>query len=153
MKKYILLLSVFFIFTCAQYRNVQKVNFLLSLDTDAQYYTQNLPKNHVPLVVNEQVAHYVKIYTEECRQYLTKVLQRAYKYFPMMKVAFQNEGLPEELVYLPIIESGFNMDAYSYKQASGPWQFIKGTGKLYGLHCDWWVDERRNPEKSTIAAV
>jgi membrane-bound lytic murein transglycosylase D len=70
-----------------------------------------------------------------------------------MKNLLKDNGLPGDLVYLALIESGFNPHAYSRRKASGPWQFIYLTGKRYGLKVNWWVDERRDPEKSTIAAA
>jgi membrane-bound lytic murein transglycosylase D len=70
-----------------------------------------------------------------------------------MKNVLKEHGLPEDLVYLALIESGYNPYAYSRAKAVGMWQFISLTGKRYGLRVDWWVDERRDPEKSTIAAA
>ncbi len=156
MKKRILILLSFLLMVlmgCAGIENYEKVNFLKTLTDEAEKYKATLPSNHIPLVVNDKVAHFLRIYNNGSRKHLRRILERAYPYFPMMKVAFKKEGLPEELVYLPIIESGFQMHAYSHAHASGPWQFIRGTGRVYGLESNWWVDERRNPEKSTIAAV
>ena len=65
----------------------------------------------------------------------------------------EEENVPPELFYLAMIESGLNPVAYSYAHASGPWQFISSTGKIYGLKKNWWVDERRDFEKSTRAAA
>jgi membrane-bound lytic murein transglycosylase D len=70
-----------------------------------------------------------------------------------MKNLLKEQGLPEDLVYIALIESGFDPYAYSRSKASGPWQFIYWTGKKYGLKVNWWVDERRDPEKSTLAAA
>jgi membrane-bound lytic murein transglycosylase D len=70
-----------------------------------------------------------------------------------MRNLLKEQGLPEDLVYMALIESGFDPYAYSRSKAVGPWQFIYGTGKRYGLKVNWWVDERRDPEKSTIAAA
>jgi membrane-bound lytic murein transglycosylase D len=70
-----------------------------------------------------------------------------------MKNLLKEHGLPEDLVYIALIESGFDPYAYSRSKASGPWQFVFWTGKKYGLRVNWWVDERRDPEKSTIAAA
>lgn len=153
MKKIYILFSLLLLVSCSHVQNSQKLNFFLTLHEEAEKFRSTLPENHIPLVVNEKVAGYIKAYNNGSRGYLRRVLERAYRYFPMMKLACKKEGLPEELVYLPIIESGFQMHAYSPKHASGPWQFVKGTGRAYGLECSWWVDERRNPEKSTIAAV
>jgi membrane-bound lytic murein transglycosylase D len=71
----------------------------------------------------------------------------------MMKQVLKKEGLPEDLVYLAMIESGFSTHACSRASAVGPWQFIAGTGKRYALRIDPWIDERRDPLKSTIAAA
>jgi membrane-bound lytic murein transglycosylase D len=70
-----------------------------------------------------------------------------------MRRLLKEHGLPEDLVYIALIESGFDPYAYSRSKAVGPWQFIYLTGKKYGLKVNWWVDERRDPEKSTIAAA
>ncbi|HEX9614288.1 MAG TPA: LysM peptidoglycan-binding domain-containing protein, partial [Bacteroidota bacterium] len=75
------------------------------------------------------------------------------KYFPMMKRIFAEEGVPAELVYVCLPESGLRPDARSWVNAVGLWQFMKGTGKLYGLRGNWWYDERRDFEKSTRAAA
>ena len=80
-------------------------------------------------------------------------LTRFYPYRPLIKQIFVEFGLPQELVYLSLVESGFNPRAYSRAHASGPWQFIKSTGRIYGLTVNWYVDERRDPIKSTVAAA
>ena len=79
-------------------------------------------------------------------------LARSSQYRPYISEILQEEGLPEELYYLAMIESGFNNKAYSRAKATGTWQFMKGTAKNYGLKVGYWVDERRNLEKSTRAA-
>jgi len=80
-------------------------------------------------------------------------LARSGKYIPNMKVILQQRGMPTDLVYLAMIESGFNVKARSHAAAVGPWQFIKPTAKRYGLRVDSWVDERMDPNKSTVAAA
>jgi membrane-bound lytic murein transglycosylase D len=70
-----------------------------------------------------------------------------------MKDIFKEKNLPEDLVYVAMIESGFNPYAVSWAKAVGPWQFMPATGKLYGLKIDWWIDERKDPIKSTMAAA
>jgi membrane-bound lytic murein transglycosylase D len=72
---------------------------------------------------------------------------------PAVETIFTEFHLPSDLVYLSLVESGFNPYAYSRARATGPWQFMKGTAKLYGLRVDQYVDERRDPIKSTVAAA
>jgi membrane-bound lytic murein transglycosylase D len=80
-------------------------------------------------------------------------LSRSGKYSDMMRGILAQYGMPGDLVYLALIESGFSPKAYSVARAAGPWQFIAGTGRRYGLRIDWWADERRDYEKSTHAAA
>jgi len=80
-------------------------------------------------------------------------LSRSGKYSEMMREILAKYGLPGDLVYLALIESGFSPQAYSVARAAGPWQFIAGTARRYGLRVDWWADERRDYEKSTHAAA
>ncbi|NTU43411.1 MAG: transglycosylase SLT domain-containing protein [Nitrospirales bacterium] len=80
-------------------------------------------------------------------------LERSARYVEIMKEVLKAKGLPEDLVFLPIVESGFNPNAYSKAAAVGPWQFISATAQRYGLVVDWWRDERRDPVKSTNAAA
>ena len=75
------------------------------------------------------------------------------KYMDMIREIFIAEGLPTDLAYLPLVESGYNPRAYSWAHAVGVWQFISATGRKHGLRVDWWVDERRDPVKSTYAAA
>lgn len=82
-----------------------------------------------------------------------KWLGRAARYEPVMRPILKSHGLPEDTVYLAMIESGFSPFAYSWARACGPWQFIAATGKRFGLKIDFWVDERRDPVKSTHAAA
>jgi len=106
-----------------------------------------------PMVMNRQVEYYVDYFRKNLRRRFTDWLGRANRYLPMIQEKFRNAGLPEDLAYLPIIESGFNLNAYSPASAAGPWQFMRGTAKRYGLTVNDYVDERRDPVKSTQAAV
>lgn len=110
-------------------------------------------KTIVPLVINDYVRRYLDYFQNEGRYYTELWLSRLGKYLPMFKSVFAMYGLPEELIYLCMIESGVSPFAVSRARAVGIWQFIKGTGKLYGLEANWWYDERRDPEKSTHAAA
>ncbi len=107
----------------------------------------------IPIVINEQVEHFIQYFQTTARNRFSVWLARSEKYIPFMRTLLRENGLPEDLVYMALIESGFNPYAYSRSKASGPWQFIYLTGKRYGLRSNWWIDERRDPEKSTIAAT
>jgi len=95
----------------------------------------------------------IKVFAEDIPHRTTHWLERSGRYIRMMSNILREEGLPEDMAWLPLIESGFNPRAYSRSHAAGPWQFIKGTAKRYGLKVDYWVDERRDPVKSTRAAA
>jgi membrane-bound lytic murein transglycosylase D len=107
----------------------------------------------VPIVLNESVEGYLNIFQTRLRDRFTLWLARSGRYLPMMRETFKRYGLPEDLVYVALIESGFNPYAYSRARAVGPWQFMKGTARLYKLRINRWVDERRDPVKSTDAAA
>ncbi|MDL2227203.1 lytic transglycosylase domain-containing protein [Deltaproteobacteria bacterium OttesenSCG-928-M10] len=110
-------------------------------------------KESVPMELNRQVLLNINYFLNDARGFMTKGLSRGSKYIPMMKAIFRQKGLPEDLVYLALIESGFKNDAVSHASAVGPWQFIAATGRRYGLTINEWVDERRDPVKSTYAAA
>jgi membrane-bound lytic murein transglycosylase D len=111
------------------------------------------PDFDIPIVINAKVEQFIQLFQTAGRNSFSNWLARSEKYIPFMRSLLKEHGLPEDLVYLALIESGFNPYAYSRRKASGPWQFIYLTGKRYGLKVNWWVDERRDPEKSTIAAA
>jgi len=110
-------------------------------------------KFDVPIQMNKQVRAYLVYFSTERKAVITRYLARSTRYLPMIKEVFQEAGLPEDMAYLAMIESGFNNRAYSPAAACGMWQFIKGTGLRYGLTIDNYVDERRDPEKATRAAA
>ncbi len=95
----------------------------------------------------------VTLFKDRIKERFSIWLERSARYIDIMKEVLKEKELPEELVFLPIIESGFNLNAYSRAKAVGPWQFIASTGKRYGLVIDWWRDERKDPVKSTKAAA
>jgi membrane-bound lytic murein transglycosylase D len=111
------------------------------------------PDFDIPIVINARVEQFIQCFQTTLREKFVTWLARSGKYMPFMKRLLKDQGLPEDLVYIALIESGFNPYAYSRSKAVGPWQFIYLTGKKYGLKVNWWVDERRDPEKSTIAAA
>jgi membrane-bound lytic murein transglycosylase D len=106
-----------------------------------------------PITMNKQVEFYINLFQNKQRGYYERWLARSTRYLPYIKTHLKEAGLPEDLAYLAMIESGYNPTAISKANAVGLWQFIEGTGKKYGLRIDSWVDERREPEKATVAAI
>jgi membrane-bound lytic murein transglycosylase D len=107
----------------------------------------------MPVVENDRVRYFVSFFSGRKKDFFERALARSGRYIPMMATILREEGLPEDLVYLSLIESGFSPSAYSRAKAVGPWQFIRATGLRYGLKINWWIDERRDPVKSTRAAA
>lgn len=107
----------------------------------------------IPMVLNDSVENHLEYFKTRGRDVFQKWLDRSARYIPIMRDIFREKNLPEDLVYVAMIESGFNPYAVSWARAVGPWQFMPNTGKLYGLKIDWWVDERKDPIKSTFAAA
>jgi membrane-bound lytic murein transglycosylase D len=107
----------------------------------------------IPMVLNDSVENHLEYFNTRGREVFQKWLDRSARYIPVMKDIFREKNQPEDLVYVAMIESGFNPYAVSWARAVGPWQFMPHTGKLYGLKIDWWVDERKDPIKSTYAAA
>jgi len=100
----------------------------------------------------EAVKKNIALFTGKMRERFSVWLSRSGKYIELMKGILREKDIPEEIVFLPLIESGFSPYAYSPQRAAGYWQFIASTAKNYGLEIDWWKDERRDPVKSTMAA-
>ncbi len=111
------------------------------------------PAFDIPIIINGKVEEFIRYYQTKGRKVFNRWLARSRRYIPLMKRLLRDQGLPEDLVYLALIESGYNPRAYSRRKAMGLWQFRYHTGKRYGLKVDWWIDERRDPVKSTIAAA
>jgi membrane-bound lytic murein transglycosylase D len=107
----------------------------------------------LPMVLNAPVQSYLRAFSNGGKATFAVHLSRSGRYLPMMRRIFRERGLPQDLVYLALIESGFNPWARSPAAAVGPWQFIEGTARRYGLKVNDWVDERRDPEKATRAAA
>ena len=95
---------------------------------------------HIPITYNQKVASIIKFFQKQGRNSFQKWLNRMSTFKPIILPILEEEGVPPELFYLAMIESGLNSKAYSYAHASGIWQFISSTGKMYGLKKDWWVD-------------
>jgi membrane-bound lytic murein transglycosylase D len=106
-----------------------------------------------PLEVNRYVEQYIEYFTGRGRKTMQAWLERSGKYFPMMARIFEEENVPQQLIFLSMPESGLNPKARSWVRAVGLWQFMKTTGKLYDLKSNFYIDERRDPEKATRAAA
>ncbi|MEJ2003903.1 MAG: lytic transglycosylase domain-containing protein [Cyclobacteriaceae bacterium] len=109
-------------------------------------------ESEIPLNYNERVHAFVNYFAVKDRDYMRMILRRKEKFFPLFEKYLKKYGLPDELKYLSIVESGLNPTAISPARAVGLWQFMPTTGRYFGLYQDWFVDERMDPEKSTEAA-
>jgi len=107
----------------------------------------------LPVTRNAQVETWIAFLQGRNREQTGLWLQRSGRYAPMIREALRHRGMPEDLVYLAFIESGFSPSAYSHARAAGIWQFIAETGRRYGLEVSSYVDERRDPFKATVAAL
>ena len=107
----------------------------------------------IPIPEHPKVLSYVEVMQGRMRDYIQESLERGAKYMPMIQKVFRAEGLPLDLAYIPIIESSFKTNALSKASAKGPWQFMKPTAREHGLKTDWFIDERSDPEKATVAAA
>jgi len=122
-------------------------------DTTGQDVTQKIiTTTTIPLVVNGHVEQNISFFQGRGRDHFERWLHLGGRYFPVMKKVFREQGVPQELMFLSMVESGLNPVARSWARAVGLWQFVKGTGQLYGLHGNFWYDERRDFEKATVAA-
>lgn len=106
-----------------------------------------------PVTMNKQVKFYLDFFQNRQRTTFRKWLERSGRYVPHIQAELKKAGLPLDLAYLPMIESGYSLTAYSSARAAGPWQFIRSTGTHYGLTVNAYLDERRDPVLSTAAAI
>ncbi len=112
-----------------------------------------LNAHDIPIPQEPKVLSYVEVFQTRLRDYIQESLQRGARYLPMIQSVFRAEGLPLDLAYIPIIESSFKTNALSKASAKGPWQFMKATAQEHGLTTNWFIDERSDPEKATLAAA
>jgi membrane-bound lytic murein transglycosylase D len=101
----------------------------------------------------KEITKNITLFTEKYKERFASYLRRSGKYTELMRDILKKSDIPEQIVFLPLIESGFNPYAYSRARAVGYWQFISSTAQKYGLKINWWRDERRDPVKSTEAAA
>ena len=107
----------------------------------------------VPVIVNSQVVSFLKAFQTIRHDGIQRALDRMGEFIGPFQEIFRRHGVPEDLAYLPIIESGFRVDATSRARARGAWQFMASTARLFGLRVDWQVDERLDPFKAADAAA
>ena len=107
----------------------------------------------LPIRFNERVMQEIYYMTTSARGFITRSLSRKTAYDSLIYTKLAQKRMPRDLIYLALVESGFNVKAYSRAKAAGMWQFIPETGIRYGLEVDFWVDMRRNPEMATEAAL
>lgn len=119
--------------------------------SDLKHRIENLP-SAVDLRYSEEVHTIINTYIKRYRKGTERLLGLSEQFFPLYEAELDKQGLPDELKYLSVIESGLKPNAISVSGAAGLWQFMKGTGRLYGLRINDAVDERRDPIKSTQAA-
>ena len=110
-------------------------------------------RSGLPLMMTDQVAGYINYFSNRGRPTVERALARSGRYEDMIRRVLQEEGVPEELIYLAQAESGFHPLAVSRAGARGMWQFMGSRAKGYGLERNWWVDDRQDPEKATRAAA
>ena len=131
---------------------------LFTLEVDPalkQLVSQDLLQTRfdIPVVLNDSVLRFLNYYQGRGRKIMREGLKRSGRFLPLFQEIFRREGLPLDLVYMAHVESLFKPRAYSRAHAKGIWQFIRDTGKRYGLRQDWWIDERSDIVKSTEAAA
>jgi membrane-bound lytic murein transglycosylase D len=110
-------------------------------------------KQPIEVILNNKVKKFIKLYGYKNGRWLYSAFKKGHKWLPYMRQIFKDYGLPEELVYLSLIESHFECNARSKAGAVGLWQFMRRTGLKYGLKINWWIDERKDPIISTLAAA
>ena len=115
--------------------------------------TVNAGRFSLPIRFNERVMQEIYYMTTSARGFITRSLSRKTAYDSLIYTKLAQKRMPRDLIYLALVESGFNVKAYSRAKAAGMWQFIPETGIRYGLEVDFWVDMRRNPEMATEAAL
>ncbi|MBT7631512.1 MAG: LysM peptidoglycan-binding domain-containing protein [Desulfobacula sp.] len=125
---------------------------ILEISASRQIVVNGL-HNEIPITLNKHVQNEIKRLTGPERKFFIKALERSEKFRPFITSELKKAGLPEEISWLPLIESGFKIRALSPARALGLWQFIPSTGYKFGLSRNYYIDERLDPHKSTMAAI
>ncbi|MCB0365939.1 MAG: lytic transglycosylase domain-containing protein [Bdellovibrionaceae bacterium] len=111
------------------------------------------PNYDLPITYNSKVRFWINYYQKGGQSWFKRWMERSYRYLPQMQAHMKERGIPQDLAFVAMIESGFSPHAKSDAEAVGYWQFIKSTASRYGLRINWWLDERRDFTKSTRAAA
>lgn len=154
---YSLIIKVDTVLSPKLFQHKEDLRFMISKRILEIYASRNIvvngTHNPIPVIINKQVQKEIDLFLNRERRFFKQSLIRSGSYRPMMLKALKNAGLPPELAWLPLVESGFKVTALSKARALGLWQFIPSTGYMYGLKRDHFTDERLDPEKATNAAI
>lgn len=114
---------------------------------------QEMPFFDLPIIYNARVKSWISYFQNNNKKWFSRWLERSHRYLPVMQNMLKDKKLPQDLAFVAMIESGFSPHAISSASAVGYWQFIQPTANRYGLKTNWWLDERRDFAKSTLAAA
>jgi peptidoglycan lytic transglycosylase D len=120
---------------------------------DAVERDLRLTPHDIEIPINSKVLSYIELFQNRLHDWFDEGLRRGSQYLPMIQEVFRAQGLPLDLSYVPIVESAFNPNVQSRAKAKGMWQFMRGTALDHGLKQNWYIDERADPEKATLAAA
>lgn len=147
-----LILLSFFLFSCA-YTPFSNNSLTKEGKETAKKNLEDIKFGQIPLQINKYVLRWVSYYQGRGRKHMKRYLERSNRYQFLMQSLLREASVPEDLLYVPLIESGFASHAYSHASAVGYWQFIKGTATRYGLKVNDFIDDRKDPVLSTKAAI
>jgi membrane-bound lytic murein transglycosylase D len=138
----------------AAHKDAETASNAAAAGNDADEKVLNAPAvEDIQPQLNPDVYRYIDFFTGAGRSQFERWLKRSGRYMELFREVLHKEGLPPDLVHLVFVESGFNLNARSVSAAVGPWQLLRGTARMFGLSVNQWVDERKDPEKSSVAAA
>ncbi len=133
-----------------EYNKDWQIQMTAVLDSIAE---NHVVEEHIEVAYNWRTEHWMKYFKGKGRRHFSKWLDRVESYRDIIEPILVQVGIPRDLIYLAVIESGLNLNARSNVNATGPWQFMAGTGRIFGLRINWWIDERKDIIASTYAAA
>ena len=145
----------FFLLSCSSQAYKRNLNYSYEIESEPSRGNDEIDVmlGPVPVEENKEVSKWINYFQNRGYKHMVLYLERSTRYMGLMKKILKEEGMPEDLVYIALIESGFSSKAYSRASAVGYWQFLRGTGKRYGLKINAYVDERRDFIEATRAAA